>query len=466
MLTAGRHLLMLISDVLDLSKIEAGRVDVKIAPLDLAEPVAQACGLLADSARKANVRLENRVATRAVVAVADPDKVRQVLLNLLSNAVKFTPAGGAVTVDATVQGERVRVEVRDTGIGIAAEDIPRFFQPFSQLDTGDARRFAGTGLGLSISKRLVELMSGEIGVESEPGKGSTFWFTLPVSVETQADASAAASPRLRSYRPASPTRGTPDAPPLVLVVEDAEPDARVIEASLTRAGYAVRVVRTGAEALRALEATTPGLMIVDLGLPDLSGAALVEQIRGRAALAEVPIVVLTARDLTSEEQAHFATQVDMVAQKGSVSRTDFLAEIAALCPPPRREPSAPLRVLVVDDSELNRRVLRAMLEAARCEVLEAPDAATGLRLAREQRPAVVLMDLQMPGTGGLAATRTLADDPATAGIPVIAVTAHAMTDNQERARAAGCVGYVTKPVARAELYAAIGRAIGQPGWGP
>jgi signal transduction histidine kinase/DNA-binding response OmpR family regulator len=462
-LTAGRHLLLLINDVLDLSKIEAGRVDLKVASVDLGEPVAQACGLLADSARQQQLRIENRVTARAKFVQADPDKLRQVLLNLISNAVKFTPAGGSITVVATEQGERVRVEVVDTGIGIEPIHASRLFVPFSQIETHDARRFAGTGLGLSICKRLIELMGGEIGFRSEPGRGSTFFFTLPRAAEV-VDGEKALVPagRVRPVRALPPSEQ--GALPLVLVVEDWEADARVVEASLARAGYAVRVAGSGAEALRTLDEITPTLLIVDLGLPDLPGLALIEQVRRRPALAEVPIVVLTARDLSSEERARFDGVADRVVQKGALSRADFVACIAALCPPAPSPATAAVRVLVVDDSEMNRRVLRAMLEAVRCEVLEADGATSGQQLAREHQPAVVLMDIQMPGTDGLTATRALRADPVTAHIPVIAVTALAMQGDADKSHEAGCVAYVSKPVARAELYASIGRALGRTDW--
>jgi signal transduction histidine kinase/ActR/RegA family two-component response regulator len=327
-LAAGNQLLTLINDVLDLSKIEAGRVEVSVVSIDVAVPVIQACALLAGMATKKSVRVVNSVAPGALVAVADPDRVRQVLVNLVSNAVKFTPEGGSVTIEAVAEDGRVRVSVIDTGIGIAAADVPRLFVPFSQLESSYAHRLQGTGLGLSICKRLLALMDGEIGLTTDLGKGTTFSFLLPAAP------SRSELPRLAIVRP----------------------------------------------------------------------------------------------------------------------------QTIASTPPPSRSPRR--RVLVVDDNEVNRKVLRVMLDHFPCDVIEAGDAQASLLAVRAQRPDVILMDVQLPGMDGLAATALLRADPETHSIPVIAVTAHAMPGDEDRALAAGCIAYISKPIARAALFEALSVATG------
>ena len=331
---AGHQLLTVINDVLDLSKIEAGRIEVRALRVDVAEPVEQACSLVTSTARHRSVRIVNLVEEGDTFATADPDRLRQVLINLTSNAVKFTPDGGTVSIEASADAGRVRVAVTDTGIGIAKSDADKLFFPFSQLDSGHARRFQGTGLGLSICKSLVELMGGTIGFTSEPGRGSTFFFTLP-----------AAEPR------------------------------RIL----------------------------------------------------------TPLYVPAAR----------ATEPPTSFRAGE-------------------RPS--LRVLLVDDSEVNRKVIRAMLQRTACEVIEVGDAASGLRVAREQAPAAILMDIEMPEMDGLTATALLKADDATSAIPVIAVTAHAMAGDADRAFAAGCLAYVSKPISRARLYEALDLALGGAEW--
>jgi signal transduction histidine kinase/DNA-binding response OmpR family regulator/CHASE3 domain sensor protein len=454
---AGHQLLTLINDVLDLSKIEAGRVEVSAVPIDVAATAAQACKLLASAAVRKSVRIVNRVPEGALFAAADPDKLRQVVVNLLSNAVKFTPEGGSVTIEAAAEPGRVRLSVIDTGIGIAAADVPKLFVPFSQLESGYARRFQGTGLGLSICKRLIELMGGDISLTSELGKGTTLSFTLPAS----SDVVKPPSPRIVRAQTID-SAPAPGAKPRILVIEDERDDALLVELILGRAGYAVTIAASAEDALAMMDALAPALLVVDLGLPGLSGLGFIEWLRASPRWRDTPVVVLSGRDLVGEEHARLEAMVDCVARKGDVSRVDFSRRIQQLCPPPPK-PSPRRRVLVVDDNEANRKVLRAMLQRHPCEVIEAGDASAGLLSVIEQPPDVILMDIQMPDMDGLAATALLKADPGTARVPIIAVSAHAMAGDADRALAAGCVAYIPKPVSRAALYEAIGVALG-PGW--
>ncbi len=454
---AGHQLLTLINDVLDLSKIEAGRVEVSAVPIDVAATAAQACKLLASAAARKSVRIVNRVPEGALFAAADPDKLRQVVVNLLSNAVKFTPEGGSVTIEAAAEPGRVRLSVVDTGIGIAAADVPKLFVPFSQLESGYARRFQGTGLGLSICKRLIELMGGDIGLTSELGKGTTLSFTLPAA----SDVVKPPSPRIVRAQTID-SAAAPGAKPRILVIEDERDDALLVELILGRAGYAVTIAASAEDALAMMDALAPALLVVDLGLPGLSGVGFIEWLRASPRWKDTPVVVLSGRDLAGEEHARLEAMVDCVARKGDVSRVDFARRIQQLCPPPPK-PSPRHRVLVVDDNEANRKVLRAMLQRHPCEVIEAGDASAGLLSVIEQPPDVILMDIQMPDMDGLAATALLKADPGTARVPIIAVSAHAMAGDADRALAAGCVAYIPKPVSRAALYEALGVALGS-GW--
>ncbi len=454
-LGAGHQLLTLINDVLDLSKIEAGRVEVSAVPIDVAATAAQACKLLASAAARKSVRLVNRVPDGVLFAAADPDRLRQVVVNLVSNAVKFTPEGGSVTIEAAAESGRVRLSVIDTGIGIAAADVPKLFVPFSQLDSGYARRFQGTGLGLSICKRLIELMGGDIGLTSELGKGTTLSLTLPASSEEVKPA----APRI--VRPQT-IEVAPAGKPRILVIEDEDDDARLVELILGREGYAITIAASAEDALAMMDALAPALLVVDLGLPGLSGLGFIEWLRASPRWNDTPIVVLSGRDLAGEERTRIEATVDCIARKGDVSRADFSRRIKELCPPPPK-PAPRRRVLVVDDNEANRKVLRAMLQRLPCDVIEAGDAPAGLLSVREQPPDVILMDIQMPGMDGLAATALLKADPSTSGIPIIAVTAHAMAGDADRAITAGCIAYIPKPVSRAALYEALDVAMGS-GW--
>lgn len=371
---AGEQLLLLINDVLDLTRIEAGRLQVRIARMDLALPILQARELMSTLARQRNVTIVTTIAPGAVFVLADADRVRQVVLNLLANALKFTPSGGTVTLGAVeVAGGMARASVSDTGIGIDKNDVHKLFQPFTQLESGLARRHGGTGLGLAISRQLAEAMGGTVGCESVIGRGSTFSFTLPLAGaagQSTAETAAAADTADVAWGPSSA-------------------NAPGAERAFSRGWGAPR------ESPRPEPASEPP--------PDV-----VSPVAG-----------------TSKRRLH---------------------------------------VLIVDDNAVNRRVLRSMLAPTSCDLTEASDGSTGIQLARDLRPGVILMDLQMPEMDGLTATRLLAGDPITAGIPVVAITAHAMAGDSERAAEAGCVGYLAKPVGRENLMNAIDRAVGGPAW--
>jgi signal transduction histidine kinase/DNA-binding response OmpR family regulator len=469
---AGRQLLALVNDVLDLAKIEAGRLDVRPGPVDAAAAIAEACALLETQARRKGVRLAGEPPAAPLACVADRDRLRQVLVNLASNAVKFTPAGGAVVVRAAGDGARVRFDVRDTGVGIAPEEQAQLFRPFAQAESGRAGRNVGTGLGLSISKRLVELMGGSIGLASEgPGRGATFFFALPRAAApaerrpaTDAPPPPAAGDRAAAHAAhAAPTpfRAPPPTRPgprrTVLVVDDDPMHARVAESVLARGGYDVAREPSAEAALARLGRERPDLVIVDLGLPGLSGTALLETLRARPELKRLPAVVLTARDLSADEARDLARLADLVTQKGVMTDAGFLSGLDDVLARPRGA-----SVLVVDDNEANRRVVRALTAPAGYHVVEAESAEAGLALARRERPDVVLMDVRMPDVDGLEATRRLRADEATRDIPVVAVSAQAMIGDRERALDAGCIAYVTKPIARAELFAALELALGAP----
>ncbi len=449
---AGRQLLTLVNDILDLSRIEAGRIELKLASIDLRGPIEDALALMAPIAEAKKVRVAADLSD-SLRAVADPDRLRQIVVNFLSNAIKFSPAGSVVSVHARVTDQHVRIEVRDRGAGISRDDAKKLFAPFSQLKAGKAA--GGAGLGLSISRRLVELMSGEIGVESEVGKGATFFFTLPVSAGAVDGRKTAVSRTTSSGLHSAVVRGPKRR---VLIVEDDAKHARATQEILGRAGHDVQVVGSAEAAISALETRKVDLLIVDLELPSMSGLSLIEQLRIEEAATPktkpTAIVVLTGRDLSADERGKLEKRVDLVAEKGVMTGAGFLDAISGVCD--RSSVSGKQRILVVDDSAINRSVLRAMLESAGFEVAEAERARDGIRMAQEVPPMVILMDIRMPDMNGLDATRALREDPRTGATPVIAVSAQAMTGDRELAFEAGCVAYVTKPVARQELLTAIG----------
>ena len=293
-LGAGHQLLTLINDVLDLSKIEAGRVEVSAVPIDIAATAAQASKLLASAAARKSVRIVNRVPEGVLFAAADPDRLRQVVVNLLSNAVKFTPEGGSVIIEAAAENGRVRLSVIDTGIGIAAADVPKLFVPFTQIDSGYARRFQGTGLGLSICKDLVERLGGTLSVDSSVGKGSLFRISFPELVESVSSRGAEVAERTRAVEQPAPV-----APRSRVLVVDDEPRLCAIMARLLGSDHDVTTLTSAATAVERIAAGERfDVIFSDLMMPGMSGMELHAELERLAPQQAKRMVFLTGGAFT------------------------------------------------------------------------------------------------------------------------------------------------------------------------
>jgi signal transduction histidine kinase/DNA-binding response OmpR family regulator len=458
-LGSGRHLLALINDILDLSKIEAGQMDLDRQPVAPAAVMDDACQLMQPAVQKKPLILKRRPdAAREVLA--DRSKLLQVLLNLLSNAVKFSPPGTIVEVGSELQpgsnggADHVRFWVRDQGIGVDSALRQRLFQPFTQGENPLTKKHQGTGLGLAICKRLVEQHVGVIGMESAVGEGSTFWFTMPATTGTGAAdelTDVTAPPLLARMADGRARR--------VLVIDDDPAVGTLLRGLLERAGYVVAVAETAREGLTMARQQLPDALVVDLCLPDASGISVIEELGKDPRTRGRPILVLTGQDLPEADRARLRPQVTAIARKGDVLRTELLAKLDAALHPKDGSGSSPSkgRILVVDDHDLNRELVRSILERRGYEVLQAEDGEAGVTLAQKARPDVILMDLAMPRKDGFAATRELKAALETRSIPIVALTALAMRGDEERAVAAGVDGYLTKPVDRKRLEETVER---------
>jgi len=447
---SGERLLEILNDILDISKLEAGRVELDSVEFDLEALVddiveLNAVGVLGKDLRVgALIRPSARGEFRG-----DSSRLRQVLANLIGNAVKFTETGSVAIEAETVADpdgatRLLRIEVRDTGIGIPAEALPRLFQKFSQADSSITRRFGGTGLGLAISRQLVEIMGGTIDVASGPD-GSRFWFTA----------------RLQPGRPAAPV------PVLegksVLVVEDGAFDREIYRTRLEAWGLKVAVAEHGAAAvalLTAAKAAGPGFDVVLIGTP---GVATVLQ-----PLFDGPVLRIAS---TEPECAAAGPGTILIRPVKSRTLRDGL--IALFCPAagldtavPGAAPRPRRHVLLVEDNAINRKVARALLEDAGHRVDEAANGAEAVECLAIRPYDIVLMDIQMPVMGGLEATRLIRALPAPNGsVPIIAMTANAMTGARESYLAAGMNGYVSKPIAARsvlQLIDTLGAAVAVP----
>ena len=463
-LSSGRHLLKLINAVLDLAKIEAGAVTLDLQPVAAAEVIADACSIIVGIAHRKRVQLVQGEA-EGLRVFADPGKLQQILINLLSNAVKFSPDGATVEVRVEAHAGLARFSVRDHGPGVPAALRGELFQPFVQGESPLVKKHEGTGLGLAISRRLVEQHGGQIGVESEDGDGSTFWFTLPVHEDTPGQEAVPEAP--------APLPGpAPKAGTTLVVLEDDAANLRLLRFQLETEGYTIAEAARGPDAIALAVRLAPAAILLDLILSDgEDGFSVLEELKRRPETRDIPVIVISVlperkRALALGAVECFLKPLDpwaLVACLRSLGmapdrprRTLALPEADA----PRAQ-EAPLRppILVVDNNDTNRSVAQALLQRRGHPVLLAASGAEGIELARSHGPALVLMDLAMPGMDGFAATRTLKGDPRTAAIPVVAFTALAMRGDEERALAAGFDGYLTKPVDQAALDATLERFI-------
>lgn len=408
-LTSGRHLLQLINDVLDLSKVEAGKLDFHPESTDVAEVANEVVGILRTVAADKRIGVSVDVAEDVRHAVIDASRLKQVLYNYLSNALKFTDEGGRVTVRARSEGAGAfRVEVEDTGIGIAEDDLDRLFTEFQQLDTGLTKRHAGTGLGLALTRRLVEAQGGTVGVTSEPGVGSSFHAVLP---------------RLAtSRRPKPGSRvfaGAHAGAPTVLVIEDDERDQDTIVRALTEAGFSVTTAATGAQALARCRERSFDAITLDLLLPDVSGLDVLRGIRSTLLNRDVPVVVVT---VVNERGALGGGAVHDILPK-PVDPNVLLASLERVGVGGGSHGD----VLIVDDDPGCVRLMQASLDALSVVSRAANRAVEALALARSAPPAAVVLDLVMPEMDGFEFLERFRELPGCGRVPVLVWTVKDLT---------------------------------------
>jgi signal transduction histidine kinase/CheY-like chemotaxis protein len=443
---SGKHLLTLINSVLDLAKIEAGRVALEVELLDPRQEIASACGLVSAMVQKKALRLAQVMGTERNV-LADRGKLQQILLNLLSNAIKFSDEGTHIEIGVEDQAELLRFWVKDEGPGIAESVRPELFKPFVQGEAPLSKKHEGTGLGLAITRRLVEYQGGDVGVETKLGRGSTFWFTLPAGALRAKEPQPVPVVLREVVNGAKPTTSRP----LVLVVEDDPANARLLRFLLENAGYAVAEATRELEALEMARRLRPRLVLLDLILPDGDdGLRVLRELKANEASRATPVLVVSVIQETRRARELGAAECFVKP----VDAPRLIEAAQRLCPVPQGQ-RARATVLVVDDHDLNRELARTLLERRGCRVLLAHNGQEGAHVARAEQPDLVLMDLAMPVMDGIAAARELKADPATSEIPLIAFTALAMSGDEQRAREAGFDGYLTKPLETRALDAAL-----------
>ncbi len=472
--SSGDALLVLIDDILDFSRIEAGRLPIESVEFGLGNLVDDALYLMSESAEAKGLELASCFGAGVPErVVGDPVRVRQILSNVVGNAIKFTETGGVSVRVGLIEAEgdeaRVQFEVRDTGLGIAAGRLGAIFEAFSQADTSITREFGGTGLGLAICKQLAELMGGELSVESTPSKGSVFAWSLRLGL-----------PEAASFEGSGPVSGDPrlEGRP-VLVVDDHETSREAAVCQLEAWGMKASGASSALEAMEVLRAAVMTeepfeLALVDLRMPEEDGLDLLAQVGENPSLRSlktVPMVAMADRSGVAElrrvgirrfltkplsRRTLFRWCLRSVDPTATEETLPVVLEDRAVTPEAGTESVGGWKVLVAEDNPVNQFVVRRMLEGLRCEVTLAANGRVAVSLANERVFDVLLMDCEMPEMDGFAATRAIrGGDGPCARRPILALTAYAMDKDRKRCLAAGMDAVITKPVSQSDLDEAL-----------
>jgi PAS domain S-box-containing protein len=453
--SSAESLLTILNDILDFSKIEARKMRLDPAPFNIRDAIDDTVRALALRAQEKNVELACDIEASVPQYVhGDRGRVRQILVNLIGNAIKFTERGEVVVTVRRQEGGFLAFEVRDTGIGIASEKLTTIFQPFEQADRSTTRRYGGTGLGLAISAQLVELMQGTIDVSSEIGVGSVFRFTLAMP-ETVSPINV---PKLNAEQLVGMS---------VLVVDDNATNRRILQEVLSGWGMVPTVCASAEAALEVMtkdNAIRHRFILLDAHMPNMDGFALAKEIQQRPQLQGTPLIMLTSANQPADMGRCQELGITAWLLK-PIKQSDLLLtllDVIQKMPHPvekqrsANETNATLDVLLVEDSMVNQLLARRLLEKAGHRVHAVGTGLLAVEAVGQKRYDVVLMDVQMPEMDGLEATEKIREREGQGPqVPIIAMTAHAMSGDRERCLAAGMDGYIAKPIKPAELCAAI-----------
>ncbi len=418
-LESGEHLLNLINNVLDLSKIEAGMIELKLETLNLHGIINSVVQTMKPILSKNGHEIRVSIGEGLPQVHADKSRLRQILLNLLSNANKFTPPAGKLRIEVRREGDRCQVSVIDNGIGIKKEDQERIFQVFTQAETLSNGKKEGTGLGLSLTRKFVEVMGGRIWVESEYGKGSKFTFTLPLAGES------------KPYLEEKPEERLPEAvepPPLkreqkrILIVDDDRKARSLFQAWLKGEGYATFEATGGDEGIRKAKELLPAVVVLDVLMPDKDGWQVLQKLKSMPETRDIPVVIAS---VVEEEELGFSLGAADYFVK-PIDKKRFLKRIAELGIARRG------KVLVVDDNPADVRLVASILEAKGIGVTCAYSGEEGVRMAKESEPALIVLDILMPDLNGFEVMERLHSDKKTRDIPIIILTVKELTEKESK----------------------------------
>ncbi|CAN7681370.1 response regulator [Aquipseudomonas alcaligenes] len=459
---SAQHLLGIINDILDFSKIEAGKLDLERIEFDLDHVLENLATLVGEKAEAKGIELLFEIDHRLdTLLLGDPLRLGQILINYANNAVKFTEQGEILVkvscLETWPEEVLLHVSVQDSGIGMSPEQQQRLFQSFQQADTSTTRKYGGTGLGLAISRRLAELMGGEVGVHSEPGQGSTFWFTARLG----------RGRRRARYLPSLDLRGR-----RMLVVDDSPSARNILATLLASMTFAVDTAESGQQALQMIaDAEQDGrpydVVLLDWHMPGLDGIETGRRLIARGMTSRPRRIMVTGYGREEVFRQAEGAGFDRVLVKPVCASVLFdtliglFGQQVTSLPPRTAAPSVPqrfdgARILLAEDNELNQQVAKGLLRLVGAEVVVAENGAIAVEMAAQVPVDLILMDMQMPVMDGLVATRCLRErEQGGARIPILAMTANAMAGDRERCLEAGMDDHIAKPIDPEKLYAAL-----------
>jgi len=460
----GKHLLALINDILDISRIEAGREEIELTDFNICVQLNNVIDMIRPQSDIKNIILDKPKGDCDISIRSDTGKFHQIMVNLIGNAVKFTETG-QIKVRVERSDTNVKIKVSDTGIGISEAHLPHIFDEFRQADGSTSRKYGGTGLGLAIARKYARLLGGDIEAISTPGQGSVFTLTLPLitSADTKSPENATTAASRFSRISPSVKEVTANENPKILLVEDSEPVAIQMKDLLDSQGIELRVAPNGATAIQMIEEEIPDALILDLMMPGMDGFEVLEKIRASEPTRKLPVIILTAKHITPEEKEVLkSNNVYQLIQKGDINRDELLKAVRSMTPaksapktavkPKKAVPvkGRPL-ILVVEDNPDNLLTVKALL-ASDYDLIEATDGRQAVSIAASHHPHLILMDIALPGMDGITAFQTIRSNPKLCDIPIIALTASAMTSDRETILAHGFDAYIAKPIDESNFF--------------
>lgn len=428
-LACSKHLLQLINDVLDLAKVESGKMEFHPEPVDLVQLIDEVRDILRTMISKKQIKLDVVVDSKIDDIIIDPAKLKQVLYNYVSNALKFTPDKGRIHIRIIPEGkDNFRLEIQDAGIGIRDEDLGRLFVEFQQLDASIAKKYQGTGLGLSLTRRIVEAQGGEVGVNSIFGKGSTFYAILPKKPHNT---------NMLEQNPKGILTSAPYNAPSILVIEDDSKDRAILINTLTKAGYSVDTAVNGAEAIQRARERKFEAITLNLLLPDKSGWDILREIRAQGKNKDIPVIVVT---VVTEKSASCGFMIHDFLVK-PIEPSELLAALKRAKVLPYKTTNT---VLVIDDDKNALKLAQHTLNAEGYETICSLDGATGLRAATEIIPDIIVLDLLMPGMNGFEFLKKFRATKNGKRTPVIVWTVKDLTEDERTTLQASAQSIVLK----------------------